>query len=69
MHSSHAVGHTSERGNFTLISLGQGQEGPAERALDKCMREVGWCCLRLEWWYCHEWWYCLRLRMFVSIFV
>ncbi|EFN60095.1 hypothetical protein CHLNCDRAFT_133411 [Chlorella variabilis] len=36
------VGHTSERGNFTLISLGQGQEGPAERALDKCMREGGW---------------------------
>ena len=38
-----AVGKSAERGNFTIISLGQGQEGPAERVLDKYMAEVrGW---------------------------
>ena len=35
------MGKSSERGNFTIISLGQGQEGPAERVLDKYMAEVG----------------------------
>ena len=38
--SVYAVGKSAERGNFTIISLGQGQEGPAERVLDKYMAEV-----------------------------
>jgi Dynein heavy chain region D6 P-loop domain len=29
-------GKTSEAGNLTLISMGQGQEAPAEAVLDKC---------------------------------
>ena len=37
------VGKTTERGNFAIISLGQGQEGPAERLLDTYVAEVnGW---------------------------
>ncbi|KAI3429649.1 hypothetical protein D9Q98_005734 [Chlorella vulgaris] len=36
------AGRTAERGNFQIISLGQGQEGPAERVLDKYMKEGGW---------------------------
>eukprot|EP00878_Enallax_costatus_P012531 GHUV01013087.1.p1 GENE.GHUV01013087.1~~GHUV01013087.1.p1 ORF type:complete len:2750 (+),score=1040.15 GHUV01013087.1:633-8882(+) len=36
------VGKTVETGNLTLISMGQGQEGPAEAVLDKYMKEGGW---------------------------
>lgn len=36
-----AVGKTAERGNFAVISMGQGQEAPAERLLEKYMSEVG----------------------------
>lgn len=35
-----AVGKTAERGNFAVISMGQGQEGPAERLLDRYLAEV-----------------------------
>lgn len=37
-----AVGRTAENGKLSLISLGQGQEGPAERVLDKYIAEGGW---------------------------
>ena len=30
-----SVGHTPEAGSLTLISMGQGQEGPAEAVLDR----------------------------------
>eukprot|EP00879_Flechtneria_rotunda_P021343 GHRR01022494.1.p1 GENE.GHRR01022494.1~~GHRR01022494.1.p1 ORF type:complete len:925 (+),score=321.59 GHRR01022494.1:1101-3875(+) len=36
------VGKTVEAGNLTLISMGQGQEGPAEAVLDKYICEGGW---------------------------
>jgi dynein heavy chain, axonemal len=35
-------GHSIEKGNLTLISMGQGQEKPAEAILDKYMQEGGW---------------------------
>lgn len=35
-----AVGKTAEQGSFAVISMGQGQEGPAERLLDKYLAEV-----------------------------
>ncbi|CAD7704939.1 unnamed protein product [Ostreobium quekettii] len=35
-------GKTVENGGLTLISMGQGQEGPAEATLDKYMKEGGW---------------------------
>lgn len=34
--------HSVEKGNLTLISMGQGQEKPAEACLDKYMQEGGW---------------------------
>lgn len=34
--------HSVEKGNLTLISMGQGQEKPAEATLDKYMQEGGW---------------------------
>lgn len=36
------MGRTVENGKLSLISLGQGQEGPAERVLDKYIAEGGW---------------------------
>lgn len=36
------VGKTTENGKLTLISMGQGQEGPAEKVLDKYTKEGGW---------------------------
>ena len=36
------MGHSVEQGNLTLISMGQGQEKPAEACLDKYMEEGGW---------------------------
>ena len=36
------VGKTVEAGNLTLISMGQGQEKPAEACLDQYMKEGGW---------------------------
>lgn len=36
------VGHTSENGKLTLISMGQGQEGPAEAVLDRYTKDGGW---------------------------
>lgn len=36
------VGKSVEKGSLTLISMGQGQEGPAEATLDKYMKEGGW---------------------------
>ena len=36
------MGHTVEKGNLTLISMGQGQEKPAEACLDKYIQEGGW---------------------------
>ncbi|DBA86689.1 TPA: Dynein alpha chain, flagellar outer arm [Trebouxia sp. C0004] len=36
------VNHTVENGKLTLISMGQGQEGPAEAILDKYTKEGGW---------------------------
>ena len=34
--------HSVEKGNLTLISMGQGQEKPAEACLDKYIEEGGW---------------------------
>ena len=36
------VGYSVEAGNLTLISMGQGQEKPAEATLDKYIQEGGW---------------------------
>ncbi len=36
------LGRTTANGRLTLISMGQGQEGPAEAVLDKYMRDGGW---------------------------
>ena len=36
------VGKSVENGQLTLISMGQGQEGPAESVLDKYTKEGGW---------------------------
>eukprot|EP00877_Chromochloris_zofingiensis_P015255 jgi/Chrzof1/9984/Cz04g22250.t1 len=36
------VGKTVENGQLTLISMGQGQEGPAEAVLDRYMKDGGW---------------------------
>lgn len=36
------VGYSVDAGNLTLISMGQGQEKPAEATLDKYMQEGGW---------------------------
>ncbi|KAK9817742.1 hypothetical protein WJX72_001478 [[Myrmecia] bisecta] len=36
------LGKTVENGKLTLISMGQGQEGPAEAVLDKYTKEGGW---------------------------
>ena len=35
-------GYSVEKGNLTLISMGQGQEKPAEACLDKYIAEGGW---------------------------
>ncbi|RHY37619.1 hypothetical protein DYB25_004897 [Aphanomyces astaci] len=37
---------TADRGNFALISMGQGQEGPAERTLEKFAAEGSWIVLQ-----------------------
>ncbi|GBF93145.1 dynein alpha flagellar outer arm [Raphidocelis subcapitata] len=37
-----STGRTTEAGNLTLISMGQGQEGPAEATLARYMKEGGW---------------------------
>lgn len=37
-----AVGKTVDNGRFAIISLGQGQEEPAEALLDRYMRQGGW---------------------------
>jgi dynein heavy chain len=41
-----STGRTVEAGNLTLISMGQGQEGPAEATLTRCAphqrRALGW---------------------------
>ena len=39
---SESFGHTIENGKLTIISMGQGQEGPAEAILDKYMESGGW---------------------------
>ncbi len=36
------MGKSVENGQLTLISMGQGQEGPAEAVLDKYTKEGGW---------------------------
>ncbi len=36
------LGKSVENGQLTLISMGQGQEGPAEAVLDKYTKEGGW---------------------------
>ncbi len=36
------MGKSVENGQLTLISMGQGQEGPAESVLDKYTKEGGW---------------------------
>ena len=36
------VGKSVENGHLTIISMGQGQEGPAEAVLDKYTKEGGW---------------------------
>lgn len=41
-HPAAAVCRTVDNGKLSLISLGQGQEGPAERVLDKYIAEVRW---------------------------
>ncbi len=40
------LGISSERGNFTNISMGQGQEGPAEKIVKKYAEEGGWIMLQ-----------------------
>ncbi|KAI8464229.1 MAG: flagellar alpha dynein [Monoraphidium minutum] len=37
-----SVGRSPEAGNLTLISMGQGQEAPAEAVLDRYIKEGGW---------------------------
>ena len=37
-----STGRSPEAGTLTLISMGQGQEGPAEAVLSKYIREGGW---------------------------
>lgn len=39
------LGYTYDKGNFFNVSLGQGQEIVADRALDKCFAEGGWALL------------------------
>lgn len=39
------MGYTYDKGNFFNVSLGQGQEIVADRALDKCFAEGGWALL------------------------
>ncbi|CBZ32638.1 dynein heavy chain, putative [Leishmania donovani] len=39
------LGYTYDRENFYNVSLGQGQEVVADRALDKCFAEGGWALL------------------------
>lgn len=36
------MGKSVENGKLTLISMGQGQEGPAEAVLDRYTKEGGW---------------------------
>jgi hypothetical protein len=36
------VGKSVDKGNLTLISMGQGQEGPAEAVLDRYIKDGGW---------------------------
>lgn len=36
------LGKSTDNGQLTLISMGQGQEGPAEAILDKYTKEGGW---------------------------
>lgn len=42
----HRVGISSDRGNLVNISMGQGQEKPAEAALDRIAHEGGWIMLQ-----------------------
>jgi dynein heavy chain len=41
-----SLGFTIENGRFVNISMGQGQEGPAETVLEKFAREGGWVMLQ-----------------------
>ena len=51
------VDKTVEAGNLTLISMGQGQEKPAEACLDRCevvdflvlQLRIGQCCIMHHW--------------------
>lgn len=40
-----SVGKSAEAGNLRVISMGQGQEAPAEAALDLFMAQGGWVVL------------------------
>ena len=41
------LGHTSDKGNFHNISLGQGQEKVAEEAIDKSAKLGHWVILQV----------------------